>query len=573
VKNNKKLSQLLEETAKMLNFKGENFYRIRAFNEAAETVKHLEENIEDIASNKKLEDLPGIGAGMAARIEEYLKTGDFSEHQKLVKEIPDGVLQIMEIPGVGPKKAKVLFDQLKIKDIEGLEAGIKAEKLRGLEGFGEKSEQKILDGIDKMKKFSERILLSRADEIVAEVLKQIKAIKGVQKAEPAGSVRRRKETIGDIDILYVADRSGKDIGKEFTAGLDETDIIALGEKKTSFIWDKTCQVDLRIIVTDQWGAAMQYFTGSKEHNVEFRKYAVRNNIKVNEYGVWKNEKRIAGETEEEVYDALGMPYVEPEMRENLGEIDAALKKKLPNLIKESDIVGDTHVHSIYSDGKSKIEESVKEARNRGYKWIAICDHSQSLKIANGLEPDRLNKKIDEIKKLNDKYEINILCGSEVDIKKDGELDYPDEILKKLDLVIAAIHTGFSEPEDVITARVIKAMENPYVNIIAHPTGRLINEREAYALDIHKVIKQAAKTGTAIEINAHPKRLDLYYYLVKEAKEKGVKLAIGTDAHHISEMKLMNYGIDVARRGWLEKNNLINTMKKKELFEFLENKAK
>ncbi len=564
MKSNRNLARILDETAKLLTFKGENFYRIRAFTDAAQTIKHLEENIDEISQKKKLEELPKIGLGMAKRIEEYLMEGDFKEHRELISEIPHGVLEILEVPGMGPKKAKVLYEKLGIKDINDLRKSILEHKLKDLESFGEKTESNILEGIKKKEKYSERILMSEADEIAHTAAERLKAVKGVERVEIAGSLRRRKETIGDIDILYISNRSGKEIGEEFTAGFHREDIIAVGDKKASFIWDKTCQVDIRSIDKDEWGSALQYFTGSKEHNVTLRKHAIKNNLKLNEYGVFRNDKKIAGRTEAELYKSLGMDYIVPELRENFQEIDASINRILPDLVEYDDIIGDTHIHSLYSDGDNTIEEIALKAESMGYEWVAVCDHSKSLKIANGLDEDELKRKIEEIKTLNEKLDIKILCAQEVDIKKDGSLDYSDDVLKELDLVIAAIHTGFNESEEIITGRVIKAMENPSVHIIAHPTGRLINVREPYKIDIHAVINKAYETHTAIEINAHPQRLDLYYYFVKEAKEKGVKLAIGTDAHNVRDMKFVKYGLSVARRGWLEKDNLINTMSFKEL---------
>ncbi len=567
---NRELSKLLLETADLLDFDGANFFRIRAYRDVADMIEHLDDNIESLYEKGELDNLSGIGKGMQKIISEFIKTNDFLEHSELLSKIPEGILDILKIPGIGSRKAKVLYDKLGISDIKSLEKNAKLHKIKDLDGFGEKTENNILEGIRKKEAYSKRIMIDEADEIALEVIEKLMSVDGVEKAELAGSLRRRKETIGDIDILYVSSRPHRDISMDFisASNIAEKDIIALGDKKTSVYWNNLCQVDLRSIDNEGWGAAMQYFTGSKEHNVTLRKYAVRKGIKVNEYGVWKDDEKIAGKTEKDLYNSLGMDYITPELRENMGEIDAAINHTLPVLVSLKDIKGDTHIHSDYSDGRNTIEEIAEKATVLGYQWIAVCDHSQSLKVANGLDEARLHKKITKISKLNKKLKIKILCGQEVDIKKDGTLDYPDSILKLLDIVIAAIHTGFNNTEEVMTKRILKAMENPYVNIIAHPTGRLINEREPYAVDIHEVIKKAAATSTILEINGHPKRQDLYYYCAKEASKNKVKLAIGTDSHIIKDMEMMHYGVGVARRGWLAKTELINTMNFNELIKHL-----
>ncbi|MFH1416225.1 MAG: DNA polymerase/3'-5' exonuclease PolX [Elusimicrobiota bacterium] len=575
-----RLAKILEETAELINFKYGDFFRVRAYREAANTILHLDGDIKEIVAEGNLVKLPGIGKKLAGVIIDFIETGDFEEHTRLLKEIPAGLLDIMALPGMGPKKAKMAYEKLGISSIEDLEKGIKEHRLKELDGFGEKTENNIIEAIKDRKRYAERILLPYAEETAREVLVKLKKIPGVKKAEPAGSLRRRSETIGDIDILFVSDKDPVDVTSEFIKDLPEEDIIAHGDKKTSFIWEDTCQVDLRHIEEDAWGAALQYFTGSKSHNIVLRKHAIKLGLKLNEYGVFKGKKNISSKTEKEVYETLGMSYIEPELRENMGEIDAAVEGRLPKLLKMSEIKGDTHMHSVYSDGENTIEEMALSAQKMGYEWIAVTDHSKSLHIANGLDESRLEKKIKEIKKLNKKFSkktdrtgIKILCGAEVDIKKDGSLDYDDDILKELDIVIAAIHSGFKEPEEMITQRIIAALNNPYVDILAHPTGRLLNEREPYAVDIHRIIEEAVLTHTVIEINAHPSRLDLSYNLAKEAVSKGVKLSIGSDSHSGDGLWLIEYGVSVARRGWLEKSDLINTMSLKQLETFIKARRK
>ncbi|MFC2092031.1 DNA polymerase/3'-5' exonuclease PolX [Elusimicrobiota bacterium] len=570
---NSELAGYLQETADLLSFKGANNFRIRAYRDAAHTILHMEHNLADMPGDDKISELPGIGKGMVSKIKEYLESGDFSEHLSLLEEIPEGILQIMEIPGLGPKKVKLMYENLGIESVSQLEENIKAHKLRDLDGFGEKTENKILEGIARRRIYSSRILLSEAYGLADSLMGILGSIEGVEKAEVAGSLRRKKETAGDIDILYISKKPAKEICQDFLSRLPQAELISMGDKKTSFMWRQTTQVDLRNISIDEWGAALQYFTGSKEHNVALRKLALSMDLKINEYGVWKGTKQIAGKSEEDCYRSVGMKFIPPELRENMGEIDAALHGKLPALVVPEDIIGDMHVHSDYSDGFSTIEENVRKAAELGYKWVAVCDHSKSLYIANGLDESRLMYKIEVVRRLNKKNKYpRIFCGAEVDIKKDGSLDYSDDILKELDMVIAAVHSGFTQAQDIITSRIIRAMENRYVNIIAHPTGRLINEREPYAVDIHKIIQTAKRTGTALEINAHPLRLDLQYNFVKEAKDSGLRLAIGTDAHYADEMELMSYGVAVARRGWLEKNDLLNTMEEADLASFFKLKG-
>ncbi len=567
---NEQLAAALEKTSKYLKFKKENRFKIRAFEDAAERIRVLDEAITEVAARGEVEKLPSVGKGMAVRIKEFIEKGWFSQLRELEKEIPPSVLELMEVPGLGPERTRALYDSLGIKNARELKMALRNGKVSALDGFGEKVSANIIEGLSRKEKYTERMQISEADLLAEAITARLKSVSGIKKVQVAGSLRRRKETIGDIDILYTSSRSGLETGREFTAGMDKKEILALGEEKTSFLYSGR-QIDLRKIDEERYGAALQYFTGSKEHAVPLRKHAKKFSMKLSEYGLFKDVKTVASKTEKDIYEALGMDFIPPELRENEGEIEAALNRSLPCLVELKDIKGDCHVHSEYSDGGNSIDEIAAAAQKAGYSWVCICDHSKSLRIAGGLDERKLEEKIKEIRQVNKKYSIEVLCGQEVDIRDDGSLDYSNETLSKLDVVIAAVHSGFSGSRQKITGRVLRAMENPYVHIIAHLSGRLLNEREAYAIDINAVIEKAAETGTALEINAYPRRLDLYYNYARLAARSGVKLAIGTDSHHLSELAYMKYGLDVARRGWLEKKDLLNTISTGALKEFLSEK--
>ncbi|MGM0568059.1 MAG: DNA polymerase/3'-5' exonuclease PolX [Elusimicrobiota bacterium] len=559
MKTNERLAEELEAISKMLKFKKENPFKIRAFEDASRVIRGLDRDISDIVKSGNAEKIASVGKGMAGRINEFLDKGYITQRKELEKEVSPGLLEIMEIPGVGPAKARILHDKLNVKSLPDLRITLRKGLIKKLEGFGEKSEKNIAEGLAWRDIYAGRMILYDADRICRKILRRLKSIDSLDWAAPAGSLRRRKATVKDIDILYTAKKSGEEIGKEFTSGMAPKDIIMLGDDRISVIWNEICRVDLRKIEKENFAPALQYFTGSKEHNVALRKRAKKFSLKLNEYGLFSSKNKIECPNEKDIYKALKMQYICPELREGEGEIKAALDFNLPKLICSEDIKGDFHVHSNFSDGASSIEQIADKARDMGYEWVGICDHSRSLKIAGGLSIRKLNKKIKKIRELNKNSKIKIFCGQEVDILSDGSLDYPDEVLEQLDFVIAAIHSGFKDSEQKMTGRILKAMENPFVNIFAHPSGRLLNEREAYNADMIKIIKKAAETSTALEINAYPRRLDLYYNYARMAAGEGVKMAIGTDSHHAREMDNMKYGLDVARRGWLEKKNTINTI--------------
>ncbi|UCF55741.1 MAG: DNA polymerase/3'-5' exonuclease PolX, partial [Deltaproteobacteria bacterium] len=495
-------------------------------------------------------------------------TGTLRQLEHLRGEIPESLVAFLSIPGLGPKTAKFLFDELGIKDIDTLEQKARDHKLQSLHGIKAKTEENILKGIEIWRKGQERIPLGAAMPLAEGIIDRLKDSTPVERITVAGSVRRQRETIRDIDILTVS-REPELVMEAFVDLPEVGEILARGVTKSSIRTREGIQVDLRVVDSRCFGAALCYFTGSKAHNIRVRDLAARRGLKVNEYGVFQNEKWIAGKEEEDVYRAIGLLYIPPELREDRGEVEAGQRGDLPKLVEPSDIRGDLHVHSKYSDGVASLSEIAKKARQMRLEWVGVCDHSPSLKIARGTAIDHLKRKMEEVRRLNESDgSVKLLCGTEVDVLSDGCLDYPDEVLAELDLVIAAIHSGFKQSEESITQRLISAMENPYVHGISHPTGRVFGEREGYQVDLERILESARQTGTFLEINAFPKRLDLNDIHSRSAKDKGVLLGIGTDAHILDQMEYLDLGLAVARRGWLEKHNLLNTFSFEELISHL-----
>ncbi|MBU2440575.1 DNA polymerase/3'-5' exonuclease PolX [bacterium] len=567
---NLELSRIFEQIARILKIKGENPFKIRAYEKIALVLENLPIDIETIYSQGGLNNIPGVGEGIAKKIEEFLTTGKLEYYEKLKESIPSGVIELLDISEVGPKTAKLLYEELGVDNIEKLEKAVRQHQIKDLPGMGEKSEDNILRGIELYKRRKERVLLGLALPLAEEIVKSLSRLDETDKISFAGSLRRKKETIGDIDILVTSQKPEK-IMKTFTSLPQVREILAEGPTKSSVITKDDIHVDVRIVEPISFGAALQYFTGSKAHNIRLRELAIKRNLKINEYGVFdqKTERRITGKEEEEVYQILNLPFIPPELREDRGEIEAAQENRLPRLVEYSQIRGDLHLHTKWSDGAHTIRQMAEAAKKRGYKYIAITDHSQSLKFAGGLTEERLREQVEEIQKLNQELDdFTVLTGIEVDIKSDGSLDFSDEILSKLDVVVAAIHSGFKQESKIITERIIKAMQNGFVNIIAHPTGRLIGYRESYQVDINEIMKVASETGTILEINAYPERLDLNDVYCRMAKEKGVQLAVETDAHSIDGLEFMNLGVDVARRGWLEEKDIVNTLPLDKLFKRL-----
>ncbi len=557
---NQIVADVLYQIADLLDLKGEIFFKTRAYRIAAQTIEVLDEDIETIIKQDRIREISGIGEALAKKIKELVETGELKYFEELKKEIPKELLKMIEIPGLGPKKVAAIYKNLKIKTIPELKQACKDGKLRNLEGFGSITEQNILRGIQMKEKTSGRVLLDLANVDGLKYIIYLKNCDKIKRISLAGSLRRCKETIGDLDILASSDKP-KEVMDFFTNYDDIKQILLKGITKTSVVLNDDLQVDLRVVGDKSFGAALQYFTGSKEHNVKMRSLAIKKGYKLNEYGLFnkKNDKFVVGENEEEIYNKLGLTYIEPELRENRGEIQAAKEQKLPNLVKLNDIKGDLHVHSIYSDGFEKIEDIVNFCKKIDYKYLGITDHSQSLHIARGLNEDKIKKKIKEIEILNKKFnDFKIYCGTECDIKSDGSLDYPNRILKMFDYVCVGIHMGFKMDIKQATNRYLKAMENEYVTFIAHLTCRLIGRREPFELDFEKIFDKAKETNTYLEINSFPDRLDLNDINIKIAKEKGVKFVLGTDSHHLPQLSFMQYGISTARRGWLEKTDILNT---------------
>ena len=571
---NFELAKIFYEIADFLEIQEVEF-KPRAYEKVARVLESLEKDVSEIYKEgglKLLEDIPGVGQHIALRIEEFIKTGRVKEYEKLKKKCPVDMENLTAVEGLGPKMIKVLYQKLKIRNLKDLEKAAKEGKIRKLERFGEKSEKNILQGIAFLKKGKGRFSLGFVLPLVRKIIKDLEGLKEVQEISPAGSIRRMKETIGDIDILVISKNPEK-VMDFFTSRPNVEKIWAKGPTKSSVRLKEGLDCDLRVIKKESFGAALQYFTGNKDHNILTRRLAIDKGLKLNEYGIFRGRKRIAGKTEKEVYQAIGLSYIEPELRTNTGEIEAALRQAqgkpggLPKIIGYNDILGDLQVHTKWSDGFDTIEGIAKAAEDLGYQYIAITDHTGDLKIAGGLDEKRLLDQMREIDKINKRFKnFKILKGCEVNIKKDGSLDTPDEILAKLDIVLAAVHSSFKMDKNSMTKRMTRAMENPNVDIIVHPTGRLIFQREAYQLDLEEIFKAAKRTKTALEINAFPDRLDLKDIDIRQAVEAGVKLVINTDSHHRSQFHYMELGIAQARRGWAEKKDILNTRPVEKLLE-------
>ncbi|HXY53339.1 MAG TPA: DNA polymerase/3'-5' exonuclease PolX [Nitrospirota bacterium] len=557
---NQQIARIFNEIAELLELKGENVFRIRAYRRAAQNIDGLSKDVAAL-SVEDLEAIPGIGKDLANKVREYLETGKMAKHEELKKEIPEGVLQLLQVPGLGPKKAKMLFDMLKVESIEELEEAVQKGKLTGLPGIQKKTEENILQGIELLKRGTERRPLGRVLPLAEDIVRRVRDTAPVDKIEIAGSIRRMKETVKDIDILTTS-KNPAAVMDVFVKLPHVSRVLMHGPTKSSVITEEGIQVDLRVVEEDSFGAALQYFTGSKQHNIKLREMAVKSGFKINEYGVFKEPggKKIGGKKEEEVYKALKLPYIPPELREDTGEIEAAQKGKLPDLVTLHDIKGDLHVHTKWSDGSHELDTVVQAAREKGYQYIAITDHTKGLGVAHGLDEKRLAQEIRLIDGANRMLSgFKILKGTEIDIRSDGGLDLSDDVLMRLDIVVASIHSGFKQPREQITKRLLSAIRSPCVSVIAHPTGRLIGERDAYAVDMVMVLKEAAKYGVAMEVNAYPLRLDLNDIHIKMAKEYGVTLVISTDTHVTSQYDFMAYGVSVARRGWVEKKDVLNTL--------------
>jgi DNA polymerase (family 10) len=562
---NSEIADIFSRIADMLEIKDENRFRIRAYRNVARVVNGMSENIADkIQQGENISKIPNVGSGSAEKIEEIVKTGKCRYLEELERSLPAGLSQIMKIAGLGGKKVAVLYKKLSIRSIDDLENAAKEEKIQSLEGFGEKTEQSIIDGIQRLREGSKRFRWNDAEEYAVPLYDYLRKHKAIKKCTIAGSFRRRRETVHDIDILATTSKN-KEVMNYFVAYEEVDRVISQGTTRSSVLLRCGLQVDLRLVSNTAYGAALHYFTGSQPHNIAIRKIGVSKKLKINEYGVFKGKKRIAGKSEKEIFESVQLRFIEPELREDRGEIDAARSGSLPELITLKNIRGDLHVHSRYSDGKLSIEAMVKAAAEMGYSYVAITDHTKQVRIANGLDEKRLRKQIEEIDRVNEQMkDILILKGSEVDILEDGSLDLPDSVLKHLDITVCSIHSKFNLSSQHQTNRIIKALNNPYLTILGHPTGRMINERQPYDFDMDAILREAKKSDSYIEINSQPFRLDLSDTYCKAAKEMGIKFSIATDAHTEEDLKLMRHGIGQARRGWIEANDVINTGTRRQL---------
>ena len=567
---NPEIAKFFYEIANILEIQDVQF-KPGAYRKAAMAIETWNAEVEEIYKEKGingLKEIPGVGDAIAKKTGEILETGKLKYLEELRKDSPWELLDIVSIYDIGAKTAYKIYKTLGVNTVEDLKKAAESHKIREIKGLGEKTEENILEGIKKMKERKGRMLLGIALPVAVDVVESLKKNEDIEKISIAGSLRRKKETIGDIDILVVSSQPEK-IMNSFTSLENVKKILVKGRTKTSVIINDI-HTDLRVVPRESFGSALQYFTGSKEHNIKIRKIASDKGMKISEYGVFdrKTNKRLAGETEEEVYNALSMAYIEPELREDRGEIEEAMKNKLPKLINEKDIKGDFHVHTKWSDGANSIEEMAGAGIKKGYSYIAVTDHSKSLRVARGLKENDVSGQIDEIKKINKKYpNFKIFTGTETDIKENGELDFDDSLLKRLDVVIAGVHSKLKMDEKAMTERIITAIENKNVDIIAHPTGRVIGKREPYRLNMEKILDAASRNKTCLEINALPDRLDLNDTYIKMAREKSVKLCINTDAHNLSHFDMMKYGVFNARRGWLTKNDVLNTYSADEIKDF------
>lgn len=566
---NKKIAKIFYEIADFLKMEGVQF-KPYAYEKAASSLESLGENVRNIYKKKGeegLKEIPGVGMSIAEKIEEYLKTGRIKYYEEFKDKNPINIGELAKVEGLGAQKTKALFQQLGVKSVKDLEKAALSHKIASLPGFGEKTEKNILQGIEFLKKDKGRFLLGEIIPFVGEIVGRIKTVKGVKKIDTAGSVRRMKETIGDIDIL-VASSAPQRVVDFFVSQPEVEKIWGKGSTKASVRAEEGFDIDLRVLPEKKYGSALQYFTGSKEHNISLRIIAGEKGMKLSEYGLFKGNKLIAAEKEEEIYKALGAQWIPPEIRENNGEIELALKKKLPGIVNYSEIRGDLHCHSNWDGGVNSISELAEKAKLLGYEYIGIADHTKFLKIEHGLDEKKLarrNKKIDEInKKIGG---VRVLKTAETNILNDGSIDIENSSLKSMDFVIAGVHSNIKMGKRQMTERIIKAMKNPYVNIIAHPTGRLLKKRNAYQCDLGKVFRAAKELGVVLEINSSPQRLDLSDQNIKRAKEAGIKMCINTDAHHKDQMEYMNLGIGQARRGWAENKDIINTFSLEKLLKF------
>ena len=561
---NSEFARLLSETADLMEIAAEDGFRIRSYRNAAAAILGYPERVGDILSNpeRKITEIPGVGKGLAAVIDEIAARGSFERRDQLLEKYPPTALELLKIQGLGPKSIALLFEHYRVSTIDDLERICNEHKLRELPRMGQKLEEKVLRSIAQYRKSAGRFLLSFGSATAALLIEYLRKIPGLDQLSAAGSVRRGKETIGDVDLI-VTGAAAREAMDAFVKHPSVTEVLGKGENKASVRFGfEGLQVDLRALPAESYGAAMQYFTGSKEHNVALRARAQRMGLTLNEYGLYRVETNelLAGRTEEEIYQALGLPWIPPELRENSGEIEAALEGRLPRLVELSDIRGDLHMHTTETDGRASLEEMAEAARGMGYEYVAITDHSKALAMANGLDEKRVVDFAKKVREINrNSLGIHIFSGLECDIRRDGTMDIAEDALAELDFVIASVHSHMNLEAAEMTDRLLRALESPSVRALGHPTGRLLLHRDGFSFDFERVVTEAVKRGVRLEVNASPERLDLYGPLLRAAKARGAKFTISTDAHHPKHLENMRYGVTMARRGWLEAGDILNTL--------------
>ena len=568
---NADIADIFNRMADLLEIENANPFRVRAYRNAARIMSSQSKSVaEMVGQGEDLTKLPGIGKDLAEKVKEFVQTGSLSQLKEIEGRTPAELSRLMKVAGLGPKRVKILHEKLGITSLDELKEAAQEGKISQLKGFGKKTEQQIVEEIGREKK-EKRFKLVVAEEVANAIIKYLKGTKGIKEAIVAGSYRRRRETIADLDILVTCQKDC-DVMERLVSYEDVRKVIAKGKTRSTVLLRSDLQVDLRMVPEVSYGAALHYFTGSKAHNIAVRTLGVKRGLKINEYGVFKGSRRIAGRTEEEVYKQVDLPFVEPELRENWGEVEAAQKGELPKLLMLKDLRGDLHIHTKETDGRHTLEEMVEASFHLGYEYVAITNHSKHVTVARGLDVKGMTALIRKIDLLKEKTKrITILKSGEVDILESGSLDLPDEILKELDLTVCAVHSRFNLSREKQTERIIRAMDNPYFNILAHPSGRLINERESYEVDMERLMKAALERGCFLELNAHPDRLDLNDIHCKMTKEMGLKVAISTDAHSMGDLEFMRFGVGQARRGWLEPGDVLNTRSLKELLKLLKKK--
>jgi DNA polymerase (family 10) len=556
---NNDITGIFEEIADFLEIEGANPFRVRAYRNAARTVSGLGAELKDmVAAGEDLTKLPGIGKELAAKIHEILETGTAKALIKLQQRIPKTVIEMLKLPNLGPKRVRVLYQDLKIKNLEQLSLAARKGRIRALEGFGQKTETAIAEAVEARAQKEKRYKIAVVKPTVDSLVDFLKKVSGVIDVVAAGSYRRCRETVGDLDILVTA-RKKSPVMKRFLEYDAVAKVLSSGTTRSSVVLRSGLQVDVRLVEQSSFGGALQYFTGSKDHNIAIRRLGQQRGLKINEYGVFRFEKQVAGRTEASVYKMLDLPYIQPELRENRGEIETAKDNRLPELVELKDLKGDLHLHTHATDGRNSLEEMALAAKKHGLNYIAVTEHSDRLKVAGGLDPPRLMQQIDEIERLNDQLKgIRILKGLEVEILEDGTLDLPDAVLARLDLVVGTVHSYFNLPFEKQTERILRAMDHRYFSMLAHPTGRLIDEREPYRVDMTRIIHKARDRGCFLELNSNPRRLDLYDIYCQVARAEGVLVSINSDAHGINDFNYLAFGVGQARRGWLEKDDVLNT---------------